>query len=213
MNETQQRQRIQTALAAFASQPLGLAARQLLETLGYRSEKRFDLTPNTPQTFLNTFAQSRPLDPAQALINQWRSVDFLFQLTDDEIRQHDQLMLFESRGRWENTIIESYLFFAIELAGAQYTRSQLASITRAVNRLFEMPALLIFKHGAMLTLAVINRRLHKRDEGKDVLEKVTLIKEIRYTDPHRAHIEILYDLSLTVSACLISAVGTAGSAG
>ena len=47
----------------------------------------------------------------------------------------------------------------------------------------------------MITLAVINRRVNKRDVGKDVLEKVTLIQDIRCSSPHRAHIEILLDLS------------------
>jgi hypothetical protein len=158
MSQAHHKQQIQTALTAFAQEPLAVAGRGLLATLGYRSEKRFDLVPNTTQTFLINFVQHRHLDQAQALFDQWRSVDFLFQLTDDEIRQHDQLTLFESKGQWSNAIIESYLFFAIELTGDQYTRSQLASITRAVNRLFEMPALLLFKHGAALTLAVINRR-------------------------------------------------------
>jgi adenine-specific DNA-methyltransferase len=55
--------------------------------------------------------------------------------------------------------------------------------------------MLLFKHGDTLTLAVINRRLSKRDESKDVLEKVTLIKDIRFAAPHRAHVEILADLA------------------
>ncbi|WCJ60925.1 hypothetical protein NXS98_07350 [Fontisphaera persica] len=58
-----------------------------------------------------------------------------------------------------------------------------------------MPVLLLFRHGDTLTLAVINRRLHKRDPSKDVLEKVTLIKDICFAQPHRAHVEILHDLS------------------
>ncbi len=58
-----------------------------------------------------------------------------------------------------------------------------------------MPALLLFRHGKTLSLAVTNRRLHKRDEARDVLEKVTLIKDIRFANPHRAHVEILFDLS------------------
>ena len=37
--------------------------------------------------------------------------------------------------------------------------------------------------------------MHKRDEQKDVLEKVTHIKDISTEKPHRAHIEILFDLS------------------
>ncbi len=45
-------------------------------------------------------------------------------------------------------------------------------------------------------MAVINRRLHKHDESKDVLEKVTLIKDIRAANPHRARTEISFDLSI-----------------
>ena len=59
-----------------------------------------------------------------------------------------------------------------------------------------MPVMLLFRYGDRLTLAVIDRRLHKRDESKDVLKKVTLIKDISLVDPLRAHIDILYDLSL-----------------
>ena len=54
--------------------------------------------------------------------------------------------------------------------------------------------MLLFKYGERLTLSVVKRRLHKRDESKDVLEKVTLIKDIDITTPHRAHIEILFDI-------------------
>jgi hypothetical protein len=43
---------------------------------------------------------------------------------------------------------------------------------------------------------VINRRLHKRDQSRDVLEKVTLIKDIAFGDPIRAHVEILNDFAL-----------------
>ena len=58
-----------------------------------------------------------------------------------------------------------------------------------------MPAMIIFQHEQTLTFAVIDRRLHKRDESEDVLEKVTLIKDINFKNPHRAHIQILFDLS------------------
>ena len=189
---------ITNALSAFATQPLAAAATTLLESLGYRSQKRLALVPNTPANFLATFAQGRPLNPQHALIADWQSVDFLFQITDDEIRAAaggNQQLLFDSKGKYNGAAMESYLFFAIALKKPHYTRTELSGITRAVNRLFRMPAMLLFKHGDTLTLAVINRRLHKREESKDVLEKVTLIKDIRFACPHRAHVEILYDLS------------------
>jgi hypothetical protein len=200
MSDLETKQAIITSLAGFAAKPLAGAATALFESLGYRSTKRLALTPNTPANFLTTFEQGRNLNPEQALLPDWQSVDFLFQLTDDEVHAAaggSQQFLFDSRGKWDGAAMESCLFFAITLKKPRYTRTQLSTITRAVNRLFLMPAMLIFRHGDTLTLAVINRRLHKRDESKDVLEKVTLIKDIRCGNPHRAHVEILHDLSLT----------------
>jgi hypothetical protein len=189
---------IETALKSFGAVPLQTAVFGLFEALGYKSQKRLPLVPNTAQTFLAQFGQARPFNAENALVAEWQSVDFLFQLTDDEIKaaaQGNQQFLFDSQGRWNGAEMNSYLFFAISLSEAHYTRTQLSGITRAVNRLFDMPAMLLFRHGDTITLAIINRRLHMRDESKDVLEKITLIKDIRFANPHRAHIEILFDLS------------------
>src|SRR5664280_145713 len=198
MNDLETKQAIVKSLAAFTNKPLADAATALFESLGYKSQKRITLKPNTAETFVATFAKDKSLNPDHALLADWQSVDFLFQLTDDEVRaatQSNQPFLFESKGKYNGAVIESYLFFAVTLKKPRYTRTQLSTITRAVNRLFPMPAMLLFRNGETLTIAVINRRLHKRDESKDVLEKVTLIKDIRFASPHRAHIEILHDLS------------------
>jgi hypothetical protein len=198
MNELETKLAIVASLKGFADKPLVAAATALFESLGYRSEKRIALKPNTPETFVATFAKEKPLNSETALLADWQSVDFLFQLTDDEVRAAaggNQQFLFESKGEWQGASMESYLFFAIRLADRSYTRTELSGVTRAVNRLFPMPAMLLFRHGDALTLAVINRRLHRLDSSKDVLEKVTLIKDIRLVEPHRAHIEILCDLS------------------
>ena len=80
------REIIAAALRAFETRPLVDASRDLFATLGYRSERRLDLTPNTPAQFLATFAQGKPFDAERALLGDWRSVDFLFQLTDAEVQ-------------------------------------------------------------------------------------------------------------------------------
>jgi hypothetical protein len=54
----------------------------------------------------------------------------------------------------------------------------------------------LFLHGDTISIGIIHRRLHKRDQAKDVLEKVTLIKDIACDDPIRAHLEILNDFAL-----------------
>ena len=102
----------------------------------------------------------------------------------------------ESQGTYNGAVINSFLFFALELQGNRYTRTALAGITREINKLFAMPALVLFCHGETLTLAIISHRQHKRDPHKDVPEKVTLIQDIQCTNTHRAHLEILFDLSL-----------------
>jgi hypothetical protein len=197
MNDLQSRQAVENSLRNFRSLPLATAAVGLLESLGYKSQKRFPLKPNTAKAFVSTFSQGKILSGEQALLSDWQSVDLLFQLTDEEIRGGaNQQFLFESKGKFNGAAMESYLFFAIALRKPYYTRTQLSGITRAVNRLFPMPVMLLFQHGETLTLAIINRRLHKRDESKDVLEKVTLIKDINFARPHRAHVEILCDLGL-----------------
>lgn len=86
---------------------------------------------------------------------EWKTVDFLFQLTDDEVRAGGNRQFdFESKNAFNGAVINSYLFFAIELKGNHYSRSALAGITREVNKLFDMPALILFRYGETLTLAV-----------------------------------------------------------
>ncbi len=191
------RQAIQQALAAFGHGPLVASATTLFETLGYRSAKRLLLEPPPGESPAATFSKLfGEIDAAKALTADWRSVDMVFQLTDAEIRDSAQIGLFDSSTQYDGAIINAYLVLALELTGASYTRSQLADITRAVNQRFAMPVLIVFKYDALLTLALIKRRLNLRDSARDVLEKVTLIKDVRYADPHRAHIEILYDMAL-----------------
>jgi hypothetical protein len=188
---------IQNALQACGRGPLAESARALLATLGYRSDKLLDLVPNTAAEFQAQFDPQGDLNAQNALLANWRAVDFLLQITGDEIGPavSGQGYLFQNR-TVDNRNIQSYLFFAVDLAGSYYTRTELAKATRAVNKLFPMPVMVIFRHGASLTLAIIARRMHQRDPSRDVLEKVTLIKDIRCADPHRAHVEILADLAL-----------------
>ena len=192
----QTKQHIQQALQQFQRSSLRKSSLHLLATLGYQSDRQIELD-NAPHAFLAQFNQSDGLRPDKAQVDDWLSADLLCQITDAEIRKADQLQLFDSGGMTINgAVIESYVFMAIALRGEQYTRTQLAQITREINKLFNMPVNLLFRHGQTLTIAIINRRLNKQDRSRDVLEKVTLIKDIRLANPHRAHVEILFDLSL-----------------
>lgn len=195
MNDASRKERILHALRDFGAGQLKDNALALFDVLGYSSQKRIELTPNTAATFRAMFDEGKRLVPQRALTDEWKSVDLLFQLTDAEIIGRWQGALSFNKNQIDNTVIESYLFFAVDLAGAHYTRTKLATVTREINKLFKMPALVLFRHGRSLTLAVVNREISRRDPSQDVLRKVTLIKDIDFADPLRAHIEILDDLS------------------
>ena len=198
MNETHLRAEIQRALNNFTDGSLAENATHLLKVLGYESQRTLNRDANTPEAFLEDFDPDKEINHEKARLHEWQTADFLFQLTADEIKQHTQetITFHEDRGV-DNTIYYSYLFLAIKLKGDTYSRTALANITREINKRFAMPTLLIFQHMQFLTFAIINRRPSQRDSDLDVLEKVTLIKDIEVSNPHRAHLEILADLSLS----------------
>ncbi len=183
---------IQSALNAFSMGNFLQNAKSLLNILGYESERTIQLSPNTFEGLSEYFDASK-VDEKKAMKDDWQSIDIIFQITQDNIRKTQSLFQLK---QVDNKIIESYLFFALSLKGGTYNRSDLVRITREINKLTPMPSMILFRYNNYLTIAVIDRRLHKRETSKDVLEKVTLIKDINIQKPHRAHIEILYDLSL-----------------
>lgn len=184
---------IEQSLAAFASRPLPEAARALFGTLGYVSKRTVPLSG--VHAFLARFDPkgTLPLRDHEAL-SALTNLHFLFQLTDAELSSQSDL--FTDATAVEGTRIQSYLFFAAELPPGAYTRTALAAIARALNKPLPMPALVLFRHGDSLSLAILHRRLNKTDASRDVLEKATLVKDIAFADPVRAHIEILHDFSL-----------------
>ena len=193
------KQQIKKAINDFKSVNLFETGINLFQILGYNTQRQSKVDNRTFEGFYNDFIDGNDNIPDvekfkdKALTSDWQSIEMLFQLTESEMSSRDSLF---DTARVDNTIIEAYLFFAIELKETDYSRTKLSNITRSLNRVFPMPVMVLFKYGGYLTLSVIKRRLHKRDESRDVLKKVTLIKDIKIEDPHRAHTEILFDLSL-----------------
>ena len=194
MTSEEFKSKIQEALQLFLKGNLTKNSLNLFEKLGYVTERRAPLDKPTFAEFRETYIIDHKFDEAKAKAKEWVYVDLLFQLSKEEVSR--QANLFDTK-QVDKTIIETYLFFIVELNGDEYNRTDLSNITREINRLFPMPVMVLFKYGNKLTFSVINRRLNKRDESKDVLEKVTLIKDISIENPLRAHIEILFDLSFS----------------
>ncbi|MBV5310218.1 Eco57I restriction-modification methylase domain-containing protein, partial [Chromatium okenii] len=79
-------------------------------------------------------------------------------------------------------------------SGETWSRTQFASITRELNCRFPMPAIVLFRHGQFLSLAVIDRR----DSNREVIHsRITVIKDVCCSTPHRAHLDILSELTFS----------------
>lgn len=200
-NNITRREQVQAALKAFADKPMGQAATQLLNALGYASEKTADLG-NNAETLLGNIEQFKPelgkISRDKIKADRWKSCAFLFQLTNDEI---PSLAVGQTPLGADTKVarsqIESYVFLAIELQDEQWSRTDLAVITRELNKRFPMPGILLFRHGSLFSLAVIDRRQNLRDGNRDVIDsRITVIKDVRLANPHRAHLDILASLAL-----------------
>lgn len=195
------RSKVQAALRALAGKSAKSAATELFGALGYASRKTVDLD-GAPASFLKFVDRDgRLATKRDAQVEKWRRVDFLFQLTNDEIPilAQGNPDLFAGQQDYRTSIIESFVFLAIELADEEWSRGALAGITREVNRVFPMPAVILFKHGGLASFAVIDRRPNKKDGSRDVVEKrISIVKDINLASPHRAQVNILCDIALQV---------------
>ena len=202
MNMTDLREDIQAALASIPSSDFLTATENLLAVLGYRSERTLAGQTGDVADFIAQFPAAKGnTRTEQAFREQVRSVRLVFQVTSDEIAAVDQPPLGFEADSFDAGQQQSFLFFAVELKGATYIRGQYAQFTREINKRLSQPTVVLFRTSDhRLTLSFVHRREHKRDQRRDVLGRVSLIREIVPADPHRAHLDILAELSLAECA-------------
>ncbi len=196
-DEQIKKREIESALAAIAGGDFLETSTELLAVLGYRSELTEKLWETVDGFIEELPARNKNTKTEQEFRDDAESVELVFQVGSDEIAG-SQLTLFESRFDEENE--DSFMFFTVELKDKDYPRGKYAQFTREVNKRMVMPVVVFFRVENRLTIGFVGRRPNQLDESKDVLEKVTLIKDIRLNDPYRAHKDILFELSLAECA-------------
>ena len=197
--EIKKKEEIESALAAIAVGDFLETSKEMLAVLGYCSERTAKL-PGTADDFIQRFpARNKNTETEQEFLNNAESVELVFQVRSEEIAPSDQPTLFESPA-FDKGYVRSFMFFAIELKDPDYPRGKYAQFTREVNKRFIMPIVVFFRVENRLTIGFVGRRQDKRDPNLDVLEQVTLIKDISLDKPHRAHTDILFELSLAECA-------------
>ena len=190
---------IKTALAAIPTGDFLEKSKDLLATIGYRSERTLELS-GTVHDFFQEFPTLNPnTKTEQEFRKHAESVQLIFQFTSDEVADDIQQKLFEADA-FDKANTDSFLFCAVELKDNTYSRTQYAEFTREINKRLLAPTVVLFRAGNRLTIGFTDRRPHKTEEDRDVLGQVTLIKDIRLNNPHRAHLDILSELSLEACA-------------
>ncbi len=187
---------IKSALAAIPTGDFLEKSKEILDTIGYRSELTLELS-GTVHDFFEEFP---PLNPNTKTEQEFRkhaeSAQIIFQFTKDEIEDDPEQMTLLESNAFDKGNIKSFLFCAVELKDNNYSRTKYAEFTREINKRLFAPTVILFRAADRLTVAFADRRPDKIDGERDVLGQVTLIKDIRLNNPHRAHLDILSELSL-----------------
>ena len=190
--------KVKSAIVALHNSNLDAASTGLLGSIGYASPKTLEIV-TSPSAFLGELR----IDPAKLneVLPRISAIHFLFQLTGDEFPALSRNTMPQTGSSFQRGAIDSFVFLGVDLDDGIWSRRELVTIVREINRGFAMPAIILFRHGGKATLAVIDRRANRRDPSRDVVGgRISLVKDIDLAAPHRAHVEILADLSLAAIA-------------
>ena len=190
------KEKIKDALAEMHNGVLLEKSKDLLATIGYRSERTEELS-GVVDEFIEEFpAPKLNTKTEQEFRNNAESVHLVSHFTYDEIASNIQQNPDLGANFLQDGDIDSFLFFTIELKDKNYSRGKYAEFTREINKRLSTPTVVLFRVANCLTIGFTGRRPNEIDPNLDVLGQVTLIKDIDLKDPHRAHLDILSELSL-----------------
>ena len=151
----------------------------------------------TPATAIDIIGES----PVNAFINEV----YAYGIVDDAIFEQNETFKNLAEVKSLKADYDGILIFGIILIPRENnslpTRTQLADITRAFSRTFKhTPVTIIFKYGNQIALANTERTQFKQTwrEGEKV-GKVSLLRDIDYTNVHSGHERILNNLAITRS--------------
>ena len=189
---------IRAALGGISTGDLTEASTQFLAALGYRSDRRLGGQTGSVGDFIDAFrADNAGTRSEQDFRNNAKEIRVLFQFTDTEIAAPAQRMLLDAEA-FSAGNVRSFLFASVLLNGDTYPRGRYVSFTREINKRFNwVPAVVVFRTANdRVTLAFVNRRPSKTRADRQVLGSASLLREIDAANPHRAHLDILAELSL-----------------
>ena len=157
----------------------------------------FDENPTTAAEILGD--KFNPNNPAHKIIDDV----YVVGMVDDTAFGLDSAsnILTTTDAKNITTDYDGILIFGVTLNQPNPTRTQLADITRILNRVFpHTPVAVIFKYGNYIAFANTERTKYQQKwrEGEKA-GKVSLLRDIDIEHTHRGHIDILRALEITRS--------------
>ncbi len=192
MKENELLEIIQKKLTAFNTNP-NQATIDLFKALHYPTDIELNIKFENYEQFKKFVVEKTGNTPKneKLLTQHWKKASIPFRISDTELQQKNSM--FKAA---EKPFLDAYLWFVIELdEKIHYKRTELADFTREINQIFQNGVMPIFKIGQKITLGIIDRRKNKKDDSKNILLKVTFVKDIDIQNPKRSHLEILADLA------------------
>ena len=190
-------ERLKQILAEIAprnDRDLHEACRSLLDCFAIRY-----VTISPANLPVDAFLTERFRRSNQELVNKIREICVVGIATQDTFAQaHPQVMTVEQMDEeLKNDHYQEMAFFSVDIT-ASVTRTEVAALTRAFNRrMVNRPVVLFIRHDQQLTLSTCERTAYvqKGHQGEKA-GKVTMLRNIDCTNPHRGHLEILSRLEL-----------------
>lgn len=119
-------------------------------------------------------------------------------MVDDKAFKNPEAKRDEAELRAQDKDYDGILIFGVTLTAQNPTRSQLAEISRAFNREFKYtPVVIVFQYGDYIAFSSTERLTYKQEwrEGEKA-GKVSLLRDVSITNPHRGHLDILNELKI-----------------
>jgi len=157
--------------------------------------KHYTASPFSPQQILED--KFNPDNVTHKLI---KKIYFIGMVDDNTFQGHDtkELQLIKEGQKDYDGIVIFGITLNQRENGMNPTRSQLAEITRILNKIYcYTPVVLLIKHNDSLTFSICERSEYKQSyrEGEKV-GKVTLLRNVSIKNPHQGHIRILNNLRI-----------------
>lgn len=151
---------------------------------------QFSAQSKTPLAFSDLYPGSMPL-ALQSVVHKLQDIFLIGAIDEETLAGRDSDFNIE---RPVDGKYATMLVFAVKVKpGENFTRSELAVLTRGFNRMAtQLPVILFVKNGNKLTLATCERTDYKQEwrEGEK-LGKVSILRDINCHSPHRGHLDIL----------------------